>query len=172
MGNKGVLKIIEDTFKCYYRPLNLYAIHYLKDLDEAEDVVQECFADLWEKLNSNKPVSDIKSYLYRMVRNKCIDHLREEMSVMRDVLPVDLDSIVSDDESEKTSRIEARLWTAIDNLPERCREIFLLNKCDGLKDQEVADKMGLSIHTVDNQISKALRLLRNKADKIYYFVFS
>lgn len=172
MGNKGVLKIIEDTFKCYYRPLNLYAIHYLKDLDEAEDVVQECFADLWEKLNSNKPVSDIKSYLYRMVRNKCIDHLREEMSVMRDVLPVDLDSIVSDDESEKTSRIEARLWTAIDNLPERCREIFLLNKCDGLKYQEVADKMGISIHTVDNQISKALRLLRNKADKIYYFVFS
>lgn len=172
MGNKGVLKIIEDTFKCYYRPLNLYAIHYLKDLDEAEDVVQECFADLWERLNSNKPVSDIKSYLYRMVRNKCIDHLREEMSVMRDVLPVDLDSIVSDDESEKTSRIEARLWTAIDNLPERCREIFLLNKCDGLKYQEVADKMGLSIHTVDNQISKALRLLRNKADKIYYFVFS
>lgn len=107
-----------------------------------------------------------------MVRNKCIDHLREEMSVMRDVLPVDLDSIVSDDESEKISRIEARLWTAIDNLPERCREIFLLNKCDGLKYQEVADKMGLSVHTVDNQISKALRLLRNKADKIYYFVFS
>lgn len=172
MGNKGVLKIIEDTFKCYYRPLNLYAIHYLKDLDEAEDVVQECFADLWEKLNSNKPVSDIKSYLYRMVRNKCIDHLREEMSVMRDVLPVDLDSIVSDDESEKISRIEARLWTAIDNLPERCREIFLLNKCDGLKYQEVADKMDLSVHTVDNQISKALRLLRNKANKIYYFVFS
>ncbi|MGL4410576.1 MAG: RNA polymerase sigma-70 factor [Bacteroidales bacterium] len=162
---------IEEAFKYYYRPLNLYANHYLNDIDAAEDVVQECFADLWEKSNRSGEVLDVKSYLYKMVRNRCIDHVRQTTNEVRELLPTDAEGIISDEECEERSRIEARLWLAIDSLPERCREIFLLNKRDGLKYQEVADRMGLSVNTVENQVRKALKVLRDKAEKIYYFFF-
>ena len=59
----SLLPKMEEAFKCYYRPLNLYALHYLKDVDHSEDIVQECFVALWEKLNSDTLITDLKSYL-------------------------------------------------------------------------------------------------------------
>ena len=63
------------------------------------------------------------------------------------------------------------IWTAIDSLPDRCREVFLLNKRDGMKYKDIADKFHISVHTVDNHIQKALRLIREGAYKVYTFFF-
>lgn len=84
----------------------------------------------------------------------------------------DFEDTLSDEEAEERSVREARMWTAIDALPERCREIFLLNKRDGMKYREIAAKFQISVNTVDNHISKALRLIREGTQKVYAFLFN
>ena len=154
---------IDTTFKYYYRPLCLYAIHYVRNMELAEDIVQDSFSALWEKL---------KAYLYTMVRNRSLDYLKKEQLFDMSLSPADLEETLTDEEAENRSLMEARMWTAIDALPERCREVFLLNKRDGMKYKEIAELFGISVHTVDNHITKALRLIREGAKKIYTFLFN
>lgn len=164
-------KNIDEAFRCYYKPLCLYAMHYLRDIDLVEDVVQDCFAELWERMNTEKTVSSIKSYLYMMVRNRCLDTLKKENQFDFSTSSSDLADIIQDEEAEERSLIEARLWTAIDSLPEKCREVFLLSKRDGLKYKEIADKLNISVKTAENQVAKAMKTLKDGARKIYNFFF-
>ena len=137
---------IDETFKYHYRSLCLYVLHYVHDTDIAEDIVQDSFSALWEKLSiSGAEIENVKAYL---------------------------EDTLSDEEAEERSVREAQMWTAIDALPERCREIFLLNKRDGMKYREIAAKFQISVNTVDNHISKALRLIREGAQKVYAFLFN
>ncbi|MCI6618388.1 MAG: RNA polymerase sigma-70 factor [Prevotella sp.] len=152
-----------QLFSCYYRPLCLYAIHYLQDANMAEDIVQECFIKLWER-QANHP----KAFLFTSVRNACIDHLRKRNPVSTSIDPSDLDGSITDEEAQERSFHEAELWTVVDSLPDRCREILLLSKRDGLTYREIAVRLGISEKTVEHQISKALKVLRGKADHFYY----
>ncbi len=102
-------KEIEILFRTYYRPLCLYALHYLGDPDAVEDVVQESFTALWRQEN---PVANARAWLYSAVRNRSIDSLRKTGKT--ELLPSDLDGPISDDEAEERSALEARLWTAVD----------------------------------------------------------
>lgn len=162
---------IEDLFRFNYRPLCMYALHYLQDTDLVEDVVQECFTTLWEKLEQGTPVVNRRAYLYMTVRNRCLDQLRRKGIRTESLKPYDTYGIIEEDDAQERSVIEAKLWTAIDSLPEKCREVFLLSKRDGLKYEEIAKELGLSVNTVRNQISKALNVLKNGAIKIYMFFF-
>lgn len=162
---------IDEAFRCYYRPLCLYAMHYLHDMYLVEDLVQDCFVELWERMNDEKTVSSVKAYLYMMVRNRCLDTLKKDNQIDCNVSPSDLAGIIQDEEAEERSLIEARLWTAIDSLPKKCREVFLLSKRDGLKYKEIADKLNISTKTVENQVAKAMKLLKEGTIKIYNFFF-
>ena len=148
----------------------MYALHYLQDTDLVEDVVQECFTTLWEKLEQGSQVADRRAYLYVTVRNRCLDHLRRRGMQTESLKPYDTYGIIDDDDAQERSQIEAKLWTAIDSLPEKCREIFLMSKRDGLKYEEIAQELGLSVNTVRNQISKALNVLKSGVIKIYSFI--
>ena len=161
----------DDLFRYNYRPLCLYALHYLGDADLSEDIVQESYTALWEKLQEGAHVLNRKSYLYMMVRNRCLDHLRKKGIPTESLKPYDTYGIIDDDDAQDRSRTEARLWTAIDSLPEKCREIFILSKRDGLKYEEIAEELGLSVNTVRNQIAKALKLIKEGAVKIFTFLF-
>ena len=161
----------DDLFRYNYRPLCLYALHYLGDADLSEDIVQESYTALWEKLQEGAHVLNRKSYLYMMVRNRCLDHLRKKGIPTESLKPYDTYGIIDDDDAQDRSRTEARLWTAIDALPEKCREIFILSKRDGLKYEEIAEELGLSVNTVRNQIAKALKLIKEGAVKIFTFLF-
>ena len=162
----------DDLFRYNYRPLCLYALHYLQDVDLAEDIVQESYAALWEKLQEGAHVLNRKSYLYMMVRNRCLDHLRMKGIPTESLKPYDTYGIIDDDDAQERSQTEARLWTAIDSLPEKCREVFILSKRDGLKYEEIAEELGLSVNTVRNQISKALKVLKEGVHKLYTFFFA
>lgn len=163
---------MDELFRYNYRPLCLYALHYLKDPDAAEDVVQECFAMLWEKISSGNPVANRRAYLYMSVRNRCLDFLRRSGLKTEELKPSDANGFIDDDDAQERAGIEARLWTAIDSLPEKCREVFLLSKRDGLKYEEIAEELGISENTVRNQISKALKILKEGARKIFSFILS
>lgn len=157
---------IERLYAQYYKPLCLYALHYLEDIDESKDIVQECFASLCQ---NTADISSPHSYLYRTVRNRCIDRLRAKGKGM--TVPVDDLSAISDEEAQQRSELEARLWEAVDSLPPKRRELLLLNKRDGLKFSEIAQITGLSENTVRNQIFRAVKSLRSNAKKILTFLF-
>ena len=162
----------DDLFKYNYRPLCLYALHYIQNVDLAEDIVQDSYASLWEKLQEGDHVLNLKSYLYMMVRNRCLDHLRKKGLPTESLKPYDTYGIIDDDDAQERSQTEARLWTAIDSLPEKCREVFIMSKRDGLKYEEIAEELGLSVNTVRNQISKALKVLKEGVHKLYTFFFA
>ncbi len=159
---------MESLYKLYYRPLCMYAMHYLEDEMRVEDVVQDCFIKFWEKTRSEK-IDHPKSYLYMMVRNSCLDILRKEPTRSETLKSIENQE---DEQLKEDSFMEARLWTAIDSLPTRCRRVFLLAKRDGKSYEEISDELGISINTVRNQVSKALKILREGAEKIIFHIFS
>ena len=149
--------LIENLFKQLYRPLCVYAMHYLKGNTEvAEDLVQDCFIKYWQSRPDNG-----RAFLYVSVRNACIDYLRRQHPEVMTFAPYDLDGIISDEEAVGRSLREAELWERIDRLPNRCREIFLMSKRDGMKYSEIASELGLSEKTVEHQINKALKRLKD-----------
>ena len=161
---------MENLFRYHYRPLCIFALHYLKDIDASEDEVQEAFGLLWEKLSAGEKVVNQKGYLYSIVKNRSLDILRKKGSVGE---AISLDGSVDNIEEPtvEDAEVEARLWTAIDTLPEKCREIFLMSKRDGLRQEEIAQELGISLQTVKNQVSKALKILKDGAVKIYMMIF-
>ena len=163
---------MDELFRYNYRPLCLYALHYVADPVTVEDIVQDSFAALWERLQTGQAVANRRAYLYMMVRNRCLDHLRKAGIKTEELKPYDTYGIIEDDDAQERAVIEARLWTAIDSLPEKCREVFLLSKRDGLKYEEIAQELGISENTVRNQISKALKTLKEGAGKIISFFFA
>ena len=139
----------------YYRPLCLYALHYLGEVDAAEDAVQESFTALWQQETA---VKSVKAWLYAAVRNRCIDTLRR--SGRTEPLPSDSDGSISDDEAAERSALEARLWTAVDALPKMRRRCLLMAKRDGLSYKEIADMTGSSVGAVAMRIARTKRRLK------------
>ncbi len=158
---------IRDLFRILYRPLCVYALHYLKDADAVEDVVQEAFTAWWQK---GAGTDNAKAYLYAIVRNRCIDILRRQGRQPEQLLPEDAAGVISDEEAVDRSALEARLWEAVDRLPARRRELLLMSKRDGLTYEQIADATGLSVNTVRNQISRALQSLRDGAAGILDYI--
>lgn len=162
-------KEFEYHFRCLYRPLSMYALRYTENLDDAEDIVQQAFSDVWEKLTGGTDIQNLKAYMYQAVRNRSLtlvanrpDPCENELAEMEDE---------TEEERILQSERDAHLWTAIDHLPAERKKIFLLSKRDGLTYREIADELNLSVKTVEHQISKALKTLRQTAVKLYTFFF-
>lgn len=137
---------IDLAFKLYYRPLCLYATHYIGDIDIAEDIVQDCFVHLIEtQCKSGMTVLEPRPYLYAAVRNRCLNNLRRGSVVQANPLPADIEGVITDDEAAEASLHEAELWTAIDSLPTKCREVFLMSKQRGMRYHDIAMALGTFI---------------------------
>ena len=163
-------KEFEYQFRCLYRPLNMYALRYTENLDDAEDIVQQAFSDVWEKLVGGTSIQNLKAYMYQTVRNRSLTLITNRQTHCETTELTDLEDLTEEERIIRSER-DARLWTAIDHLPTERKKIFLLSKRDGLTYQEIATELGISIKTVEHQISKALKTLRETAIKIYTFFF-
>lgn len=142
-------------FRSLYLPLGMYALRMVDDADIAEDLVEDAFIKVLEKIRSGVEIDNFKGYMYRAVRNECISFMRDKKEMLR------LDGIPDvTDENVDTSIRDAHIWRAIDNLPDRCREVFLLSKRDGLSNEDIAEELGISVKTVKNQMTKAFSRLR------------
>ncbi len=133
----------------------MYALRIVDDADDAEDLVVETFLKTWHQVEEGGEIDNFKAFLYRVVRNECISFLRRK----KETVGVEFIPEV-DEETVDTSERDAEIWKAIDQLPEKCREVFLLSKCDGLTNEEIAEELGISIKTVKNQMTKAFSRLR------------
>lgn len=162
----------ERIFRDLYRPLCLFALRFTEKTEDAEDVVQQAFADVWDKCRNNVTIANFKSYLYQAVRNRSLTLIAQSSDTGQDTESLaDLED-TSEEEQMFRSERDARLWTAIDGLPPERKKIFLLSKRDGLKYQEIAEELNISVKTVENQIGKALKTLRETVVRIYCFFFS
>lgn len=145
----------EKYFRKLYMPLGMYALRIVDDADVAEDMVQDAFVKAWQYIAGGGEIDNYTSFMYRAVRNTCLTYLRNKRETLDE-------SFIPDTGPEEidTSLRDARIWKAIDELPERCREIFLMSKRDGLTNEEIADELDLSVKTVKNQMTKAFARLR------------
>jgi RNA polymerase sigma-70 factor (family 1) len=165
----GKLHLYESLFKAFYRPLVVFAMKYVNDPETAKEIVQDFFVKLYEKRNSIVIDTSLKSYLYRSVYNSCINHLShiEMRNRHLKIIAIQTEDEYNDDQVS-VLELQNRIYSCIENLPEQCRKIFKMNRFDGLKNEQIAEKLNLSKRTVETQISKALKILRKKlAD---YFV--
>lgn len=161
----GEISSFEMLFKTHYSPLCRFAMSYLQDPEEAEEIVQATFIGFWEKRESIEIETSLKSYLFRSVRNACLNELKRQK-----VRQLHAESVVREGEpiSEPSDRIaikkelETKIQEAIQLLPEQCRLIFKMSRFEELKYQEIADQLGLSIKTVENQMGKALKIMREQ----------
>ena len=162
-------KEFEIFFRKLYLPLGMYALRIVDDADVAEDMVQEAFMNTWERLEGGLEISNFKAFMYRSVRNECLSYLSSlKEKVGEEFIPE------AGEEEIDTSFRDARIWKAIDELPEKCRDIFLMSKRDGYSNEEIADELGISIKTVKNQMTKAFSRLRealNSGHKPFFLPF-
>jgi len=155
----------EELFRTYYQGLCNYGNSLLKDMDEAEEVVQQVFCQFWEKREHLDIQISLKSYLYKMVHNACLNKIKHQKvknvyeqhqlsQIQGQSLPAS--HLVTQNE------LEEKIKNAIDTLPEQCRIIFCLSRFEELKYAEIAEQLDISVKTVENQMGKALKILREK----------
>jgi RNA polymerase sigma-70 factor (ECF subfamily) len=157
----------EMLFKEYYQLLVMFANKYLFDIEASKELVQDLFVHIYEKRENLIINSSLKSYLFRSVhnrslnlinalkiKNKYVEHIERTTSANANSI---------ENEMNKTE-LEHAIYKAIGELPPKCRDIFKLNRFEGLTNSEIAEKLKLSKRTVETQISKALKILRIKLE--------
>ncbi len=160
---------IERLFKNNWDALCMFSLHFVGDMDTAEDVVMDCFLKLSERIGHGDEILTPKHYLYQMVRNGSLDKAKYLGQTVQ-LTETSRTSEDLDDVSERSVR-EARLWTAIDSLPPVRREVLLMSKRDGMHNDEISQTLGISVKTVEAHLYKAYKTLRGKAKEIYLLVF-
>ena len=155
----------EQLFKTHFRGLHAYAVTILKDEVAGEEIVQNVFYKLWEKRELVEIESSPKAYLYKAVYHDCLNYIKHKKVRSAHAMHVVRHSSGQvENASGKVlqGELKKHIHAAMGELPEQCRTIFQLSRFEGLKYQEIADEMGLSVKTIENQMGKALRLLRQK----------
>lgn len=161
-GNKESFNYFFDY---YYSGLCIYANQYTGDLSTSEEVVQDVFVRFWEKRTGIEINKSVRFYLFRAVYNQCMNLLKHKK----------IEQLYFRQNAEKYINLYEEQWSlyneselrfildqAISKLPSRCREVFELSRFENLKNKEIAEKLGISEKTVENQITKALKVLREE----------
>ena len=156
----------DTLFTTWYGKLYAYAFSVLQNEVQAEEVVQTVFCRIWEKRRQWQVHTSMKAYLYGSVYHQCMDGLRRTKQVQkyqRHVLQNSTDGVgTRASDKAELKDLEAKLQYALSQLPHQCRAIFQLSRFGGLKYHEIAKQLGISQKTVEAQISKALKHLRDQ----------
>ena len=168
--NKGLFsnyknpELFDEIFKQYSKPLFYYAAKFVED-EAAKDIVQDLFVKLWSDQITIK--LSLNALLFKMVRNGCLQHL-EKQKVRNKYIEIEKFNLQEEElryyMDERSSLIEqeleSKLNEVLDNLPERCKQIFMMSRFDNKKNREIAEELGISVKAVEKQISKALASIR------------
>ncbi len=155
----------EQVFKTSFKSLHAYACTILKDDIMAEEMVQNVFCKLWEKKDQIQISQSVNAYLYRSVYNECLNYLKHQkvkdayVNHARHHMPQQQNNTSG---KLQLSELQQRISKALESLPEQCRTVFQLSRFEELKYQEIADRLSISVKTVENHMGKALRLMRTQ----------
>ena len=154
----------ERLFKTYFTALMSFSRKILGDEDDAREVVHQVFINLWERRNSIDLSTSMKSYLFTAVNNRSLNMIRDRKKFSSEEVPEQAGAFDVSAELESMELAE-KIRAVINTLPERCRVIFELNRFDGLTYGEIAKQLDISVKTVENQMTKALKILREQLAK-------
>jgi RNA polymerase sigma-70 factor (ECF subfamily) len=167
---RGDEDAFETVFHEYYNPLFNFACHYVIEKEVAREMVQDTFMILWENRSCLKQDTKLKSWLYTITRNNSLNYLKHLLvqkkhseTVRKRLVSYQLNyAALKDETSEQIlfSELNKGVSQAIEKLPPKCREIFVLSRSGGLKHKEIANQLNISLKTVENQISEALSRIR------------
>jgi len=167
----------EKVYTAFFRRLHTYAFLTVRDELLAEEIVQEIFFRIWERKEKLSIHTSLKAYLYASVHHECLLQLKRQKrySIYQSSLVYqEKNKPGREDASMKIqqSQLEEKFHEALNNLPERCRTIFQLNRVEKQKYREIAAQLGISVKTVENQMGKAIRLLRvSLAEFLPFLIF-
>ena len=169
IGDKSAL---EQIYKKYYTALYYYSKKIVQNQSIAKDIVQDSFFKIWENRSSISIHTALSSYLYRAVYNNSINYLKHQQikdkhinSVKEQIEIAGSAFAISQDHGQSiliAKELEDQINAAIENLPEKCKDIFKMSRFDNLKNNEIADQLNVSLNTVQKQISIALKKLRTE----------
>lgn len=149
----------------YFGHLCSFAKKYVHDIDESKDIVHHVFIGLWQKRDEVDTQTSLKSYLFTAVHNRCLNHIRDNKKMTPFDAPQhesEMGEYLQSHDHLESEEMEGRINKALDELPEKCREIFMMNRFENLKYREIAEKLNISVKTVETQMSRALKTLREK----------
>jgi len=155
----------EILFKNLYSELCIFAIKYVKNLELAEEFVQDVFFKLWMNRKHINIKQNIKSYIYTSVKNKCliyIQHQKVKTEYAKLIFNNTSGNSYNTDERIESNELEEIIEKTLDSFPDRMKNIFILSRYEGLKYQEIANKLSISVKTVEANISKALKIFKRK----------
>lgn len=160
-GDESALRLLFDR----YYPLLLGDIYrIIPDEDTCKDLAQEVFVELWRKRNELEIHTSVQAYLRRAGINRALNFLKVNRRTVLDEpenwLETMDDTAINLQAQDKQENLELALHRAIEQLPEKCRLVFSLSRFERLSHREIADELGISVKTIENQITKAMRLLR------------
>lgn len=167
---EGNIKVFEGVFKLYYSPLCFYAASITGRADTAEEIVQDLFYVLWKEREKMQIFQSLKNYLYRAVRNRSLQHL-EHLEVRgryrNAILAADANDSQTDNSPEEHieyKELQELINRTLRKLPERRLRIFRMHRFRGMKYAEIATTLGLSVKTIEAEMSKALQTLRKEIE--------
>lgn len=156
--------LLEHAFRQYHAPLYFYVLKFIHDKDQAKDIVQDAFLSLLKSGNEAQ-IENLKAYLFRTVRNNCLNHIKhtlvttefaqsEKERISREIEFFDTHQTLVEKE------LQEKLTESINELPEKYKIPFQLSRIDELSNKEIAERLNLPVRTVETQIYRALKLVR------------
>ncbi|WP_278631939.1 RNA polymerase sigma factor [Parabacteroides goldsteinii] len=172
---KGNERAFTAIYERYHKLLYVLAYKYLKDNDTAKDAVQQIFLKVWESRSLFSIHINLRNYLYTMLKNHLLNEIRNNYTALEKNYELAQETI--EYENEILSKLEEKemteqLYRAIDSLPEQKKAVCLYKLKDSLSNQEIAEKMQISIPTVKTHYSQAIKLLREHFDKLLILLLS
>lgn len=175
---KGTEESYKQLFDKYYLQLTIYANKFVNDLDQSRELVQDLFVRIYEKRDQINIHTSLKAHLYQSIRNSCINYIKQRQTQAthhENIKYINNGSDINISEQILETELEYQVLHALKQLPDQCRKVFQMNRFEGLKNQEIADRLSISKRTVETHISKALKILRKELStylKIAILVFT
>ena len=176
---RGDKKAFERVYHEFFDVLFYLCIQYLEKEQLAEEVVQDTFMKLWEVRESLPDGTNIKNFLYTITKNNCLNLLRNEKIVLKHQqnlryleMKMNYEALDSlGDQVIEYDELQNKIQSAISNLPDDIRKVFIMNRFEDLKYKEIAEQLNISIKTVEARISRALVILRKELKDYLYLIY-
>lgn len=174
--NRDDSQAMNRLYDSYYRPLCLFAVRYVSNVQVAEEVVSDVMYKIWKNRHNEYRVETFQEYLYTATRNTALNYWKQNQSRkdVSDKWAENLhDELIGETPLDKmiTDETISKLNSLIDALPMHCRKVFIMSRIENMSYHEIAEKMGISINTVKHHIKNALQKLRNEIDKFFIFFY-
>ncbi|MEI6048521.1 MAG: RNA polymerase sigma-70 factor [Bacteroidota bacterium] len=162
---QGDVGQFESLFRSSYVSLVRYAKTLIKDHDTAEEIVQDLFFRIWKDKEKLKIESSLNGYLFRSVHNRCLHYIEHNRVVAQHVEEMSHRQTESQENPSDIlnyNELQAKIATILERLPERCGKIFCMSRFEGLKYNEIAEKLSVSVKTVESNMGRALKEFRKE----------